>query len=205
VKPTRTIPVFDVGNVLIRWDPHLLYRKLIADEGERHDFLTRICAGEWNLEMDRGKTFAQGVAERIALFPDKADLIRAFDERWVETLGGAVEGSVAILEELQALGIACYAITNFNHEKFALTARQFPFLSRFHGIVVSGEEGVIKPARRIYELLCSRHGLAAADCLFIDDSAANVEGARAAGMRAHHFSEPALLRAELKAAGLPLA
>jgi 2-haloacid dehalogenase len=194
-----------VGNVLIRWDPHLLYRKLIADEAERHDFLTRICAGAWNLEMDRGKTFAQGVAERIALFPDKADLIRAFDERWVETLGGAVEGSVAILEELRELGIPCYAITNFNHEKFDLTTRHFPFLSGFHGIVVSGEEGVVKPDRRIYELLCSRHGLVAEDCLFIDDSAANVEGARAAGMRAHHFSEPEALRADLKAAGLPLA
>jgi 2-haloacid dehalogenase len=197
--------VFDIGNVLIRWDPHLLYRKLIVDEAERHDFLTRVCASEWNLEMDRGKTFAQGVAERIALFPDKADLIRAFDERWIETVGGAVSGSVAILSELQDLGIPCFAITNFNHEKFALTRRHFPFLDEFQGIVVSGEEGVLKPDRRIYELLCSRHGLAAADCLFIDDSAANVEGARAVGMRAHHFSEPEKLRDELKAAGLPLA
>ncbi len=205
MKATRTIPVFDVGNVLVRWDPHCLYRKLIHDEAERNDFLTRICSGEWNLEMDRGKPFAQGVAELCALFPDKAHLIRAFHERWVETLDGAVEGSVAILEELQAAGIACYAITNFNHETFDIAARHFPFLGGFDGVVVSGRERVVKPDRRIYELLCSRFGLAPADCLFIDDSAANVEGARAAGMRAHHFSEPERLRAELKAAGLPLA
>ena len=201
----RPVPVFDIGNVLIRWDPHCLYRKLIQDEAERNDFLTHICSGEWNLEMDRGKPFAQGVAERIALFPDKAELIRAFHERWVETLDGAVEGSVEILEELRAGGIPCYAITNFNHETFDIASRHFPFLDSFQGIIVSGREGILKPDQHIYELLCRRHGLAAADCLFIDDSAANVEGARAAGMRAHHFSKPETLRAELKAAGLPLA
>src|SRR4029077_5022222 len=194
-----------IGNVLIRWDPHCLYRKLIPDDAERQDFLTRICSGEWNLEMDRGKPFAQGVAERIALFPDKADLIRAFHERWVETLDGAVEGSVAILEELRARAVSCYAITNFNHETFDIATRHFPFLDTFKGIIVSGRERIVKPDRAIFDMLCARHGLAPADCLFIDDSAANVAGARAAGMRAHHFSEPEKLRAELKAAGLPLA
>ena len=120
-----------MGNVLIRWDPHCLYRKLIHDEAERNDFLTRICSGEWNLEMDRGKPFAEGVAELSALFPDKAHLIRAFHERWVETLDGAVEGSVAILEELRARGIACYAITNFNHETFDIASAAFPLSRRF--------------------------------------------------------------------------
>src|ERR1043166_612769 len=110
VTARRTIPVFDIGNVLIRWDPHCLYRKLIPDEAERLDFLNRICPGEWNLEMDQGKPFAQGVAERAALFPDKAELIRAYHERWVETLDGAIDGTVAILGELRALGIPCYAI-----------------------------------------------------------------------------------------------
>jgi 2-haloacid dehalogenase len=200
----QTIPVFDVGNVLIRWDPRSLYRKLIVDEEERDDFLARVCASEWNLEMDGGKPFAQGIAERIALFPEKADLIRAFDERWLETLDGAVAGSVAILEELQAKGIRTYAITNFSREKFAVTAEHFPFLNRFDGIVVSAHEGLLKPDRRIYELLCSRYGLAPEDCLFIDDSPPNVEGAQDVGMRGHHFTAPELLREELKAAGLPL-
>ena len=205
VTARRTIPVFDIGNVLIRWDPHCLYRKLIPDEAERLDFLNRICPGEWNLEMDQGKPFAQGVAERAALFPDKADLIRAYHERWVETLDGAIDGTVAILGELRALGIPCYAITNFNHETFDIAVQHFPFLDSFDGIVVSGREGVLKPDRAIYDLLCRRHGLDAADCLFIDDSAANVVAAEAAGMRAHRFIEPTALRDALKAAGLPLA
>ncbi len=200
----QTIPVFDVGNVLIRWDPRCLYRKLIADEQEREDFLDRICPAEWNLEMDGGKPFAQGIAERVALFPDKADLIRAFDERWLETLDGAVEGSVAILAELQAQRIPTYAITNFSGEKFVEASRHFPFLARFDGIVISARERLLKPDRRIYELLCSRHGLAPADCLFIDDNSLNVEGARAVGMRGHHFTAPERLRVELKATGLPL-
>ena len=205
MEQRQTIPVFDIGNVLIRWDPRSLYRKLIPDDREREDFLTRICPGEWNLEMDGGKPFAQAIAERIALFPEKADLIRAFDERWLETVDGAIEESVAILEELRGLRIPTYAITNFSREKFAVARQHYPFLGCFDGIVVSAHERMVKPDRRIYELLCSRHGLAAPDCLFIDDSAPNVAGALAVGMRGHQFTAPKRLRAELKAAGLPLA
>ena len=198
------IPVFDVGNVLIRWDPRNLYRKLIADEAEREDFLARICSPEWNLEMDRGRAFAEGVAERVALFPQHEALIRAFDERWLETLDGAVEEAVAILEELRAAGVKTYAITNFSREKFALTRTRYPFLDSFEGIVVSAHEQLLKPDPRIYALLCERHGLAPADCIFIDDSLANVEGARAFGMQGHHFKTAAELRADLRQQGLPL-
>ncbi|HKF63406.1 MAG TPA: HAD family phosphatase [Dongiaceae bacterium] len=198
------IPVFDVGNVLIRWDPRNLYRKLIADEAEREDFLARICSPEWNLEMDRGRPFAEGVAERVALFPQHEALIRAFDERWLETLDGAVEESVAILEELRAAGVKTYAITNFSGEKFALTRNRYPFLGGFEGIIVSAHEQLLKPDLRIYALLCERHGLAPADCVFIDDNLANVEGARAFGMQGHHFKTAAELRADLRQQGLPL-
>jgi len=198
------VPVFDVGNVLIRWDPRLLYRKLIADEAEREDFLTRVCAPEWNLEMDAGKPFAQGIAERVALFPDKADLIRAFDSRWIETLGGAIDGSVAILQELWARGVKTYAISNFSYEKFAVASEAFPFLSGFEGAIVSGREKLLKPDPRIFRLLCDRYGLAAEDCFFIDDSRPNIESARRMGMQAHWFEDPERLRAALKEAGLPL-
>jgi 2-haloacid dehalogenase len=198
------IPVFDVGNVLIRWDPRNLYRKLIADEAEREDFLARICSPEWNLEMDRGRAFAEGVAERVALFPQHEALIRAFDERWLETLDGAVEEAVAILEELRAAGVKTYAITNFSREKFALTRTRYPFLDSFEGIIVSAHEQLLKPDPRIYALLCERHGLAPADCIFIDDNLANVEGARAFGMQGHHFKTAAGLRADLRQQGLPL-
>lgn len=198
------IPVFDVGNVLIRWDPRNLYRKLIADEVQREDFLARVCSPDWNLEMDRGRSFAEGVAERVALFPEHETLIRAFDERWLETLDGAIEESVAILEELRAAGVPTYAITNFSREKFAATRERYPFLDGFHGIVVSAHEQLLKPDRRIYALLCERHGLIPRDCIFIDDNLHNVEGARAFGMQGHHFQAAAALRAELKQQGLPL-
>jgi 2-haloacid dehalogenase len=198
------VPVFDVGNVLIRWDPRFLYRKLIGDDAEREDFLARVCAPEWNLEMDAGKSFAQGVAERVALFPDKAELIRAFDNRWTETLGGVIEGTVAILEELRAAGVRTYAITNFSHEKFAIARHVYPFLAGFDGAIVSGCEQLLKPDPRIYRLLCERHGLAAEDCIFIDDSRPNVESARRLGMRTHWFDGPEKLRTALKGAGLPL-
>ena len=198
------IPVFDVGNVLIRWDPRNLYRKLIADEAEREDFLARICSPEWNLEMDRGRAFAEGVAERVALFPQHEALIRAFDERWLETLDGAVEESVAILEELRAAGVKTYAITNFSGEKFALTRTRYSFLDDFDGIIVSAHERLLKPDPRIYALLCERHGLAPADCIFIDDNLANVEGALAFGMRGHHYQTAVALRADLRQRGLPL-
>jgi 2-haloacid dehalogenase len=198
------VPVFDVGNVLIRWDPRFLYRKLIADEAEREDFLARVCAPEWNRQMDGGKTFAQGVAERVALFPDKADLIRAFDSRWIETLGGTIEGTVAILEELRAKGVKTYAISNFSYEKFAIASEVFPFLAGFEGVIVSGREKLLKPDPGIYRLLCERYGLAAGDCFFIDDSRPNIESARQMGMQAHWFESPEGLRAALKETGLPL-
>jgi 2-haloacid dehalogenase len=198
------IPVFDIGNVLIRWDPRNLYAKLIADEALREDFLARICSPEWNLEMDRGRPFAEGVADRVALFPEHEALIRAFDARWLETLDGAIEESVAILEELRAAGVPTYAITNFSREKFALTQARYPFLGGFDGLVVSAHEKLLKPDRRIYALLCERHGLAPADCIFIDDNLANVEGARAFGMQGHHFQTAAALRADLRRHGLPL-
>ena len=154
--------------------------------------------------MDHGKSFAQGVAERVALFPDKAELIRAFDNRWIETLGGVIEGTVAILEELRAKGVRTYAITNFSYEKFAVASEAYPFLAGFDGAIVSGREKLLKPDPRIFQLLCDRHGLAAEDCIFIDDSRPNIESARRLGMQAHWFDGPDNLREALKTAGLPL-
>jgi len=199
------IPVFDIGNVLVRWDPRHLYRKLIPEESAREDFLTRICSPDWNLEMDRGRPFAEGVAELVARHPEHETLIRAFDERWLETLDGTEEDVVAILEELRTAGVKTYAITNFSREKFALTRELHPFLDGFDGIVVSAHERLLKPDPRIYALLCERHGLSPADCIFIDDNLANVEGARAFGMQGHHFRQASALRADLKKQGLPLA
>jgi 2-haloacid dehalogenase len=197
----RTV-VFDVGNVLIRWDPRFLYRKLLPDEAAVEDFLTRICPPAWNLEQDRGRTWESAIAERVAVFPAHAALIRAFSERWHEMVPGEVEGSLGILEGLRARGVPLYAITNFSAEKWAEALARFPFLGGFRDTVVSAHEGLLKPEAAIYERLLERNGLAAADCLFIDDSLANARGAEAVGMRAHHFRDAAGLRAELVALGL---
>ncbi len=200
-----TTVVFDIGNVLIRWDPRHLYRKLLDDEAAMERFLAEVCTDAWNLEQDRGRSFAEAVAERVALFPEHEALIRAYDERWDEMVPGAIDGTVEILDELEAAGVPLYAITNFSTEKFALALRRFPFLGRFRDTVVSAHERLLKPDPAIYRLLLERNGLSAGESVFIDDSPKNVAGAEAAGMAAIHFRSPEDLRARLADLGLPVA
>ena len=195
--------VFDIGNVLIHWDPRALYTKIFDSEEEVDWFLAHVCTPDWNLEQDRGRSFEAAIAEASVRNPDYAEAIAAYNHRWHETVLGPIEGTVAILSELKARGTPLYAITNFNQHKFRETLERFPFLKpSFRDIVVSGEEGVVKPDPAIYRLLLDRNGLEAASCLFIDDSPTNVSGAEAVGMRAHHFTSPGALRAELVALGL---
>lgn len=202
--PRLSTVVFDVGNVLIRWDPRYLYRRLIPDEADMEHFLATICTPEWNLEQDRGRTWAEAVAERAALHPDRADLIAAYDRLWQEMVPGPVDGSVAILEELEALGVPLYAITNFSAEKWAETRARFPFLGRFRDTVVSAHERVVKPDPAIYRLLLERNDIDPRRAVFIDDSEKNVVGAQAIGMTGLLFTDAAALRLRLRDLGLPL-
>ena len=197
VQPS--IPVFDVGGVLLDWDPRYLYRKLIADEAEMEAFLATVCAPDWNLAQDAGRPWAEAVAERIGRFPEHAALIRAYDERWQEMVPRAFDDTVAVMDELKRAGRPLYAITNFSAEKFDLERERWPFLNRFDGIVVSAEARCVKPHAAIYHRLLDTYGLDAGDCLFIDDAPANVDGARAVGMHAHHFRDAAELRQVLAA------
>jgi 2-haloacid dehalogenase len=196
-----SIVVFDIGKVLIDWDPRHLYRTMFSDEQEMEAFLREVCARDWILELDRGRPFAEAVTERIAQFPHYETEIRAFDERWHETNRGVIEGAMAILNRLQAARVPNYAITNFSAEKFEGARKAFPFLDSFDGIVVSGRERLLKPDAAIYQLFLDRHGLKAGDCIFIDDSLKNVEGARAVGMHGHHFLDAEGLARELRAHG----
>ena len=189
--------VFDIGNVLLHWDPRHLYRKIFATEEEVEWFLANVCTSEWNLEQDRGRSFAEAIAEATARHPGHAEAIAAYDRRWHETLPHAIAGSVAILDELKAQDTPLYAITNWHQDKFNETRGRFPFLGHFRDIVVSGDERLVKPDPAIYHRLLERNGLDASACLFIDDSAKNVLGARAVGMEAHHFTSPEALRAQL--------
>ncbi|WP_230531456.1 HAD family hydrolase [Microvirga roseola] len=195
--------VFDIGNVLLRWDPRNLYRRIFDDEAEMEWFLSNVCTHDWNVEQDRGRDWDEAVALLIKDHPRHEAPIRAFHERWSETVSGVFEEHVALLQRLREAGVPNFCITNFSGPKFILAQQRFPFLAGFDGIVVSGDERLLKPDPAIYRLLLDRYGLEAGDCIFIDDSKANVEGARAVGMYAIHYAEPMDLAAELCRYGFP--
>ncbi|MEM1382929.1 MAG: HAD family phosphatase [Pseudomonadota bacterium] len=197
--------VFDVGNVLIRWDPRLLFRKIFDDAAAMDSFLAEVTPPAWNVEQDRGRSWADAVAETVARHPEHEVAIRAWDTRWQEMVPGPIAGSVAILDALHRRAVPLYAITNFSAEKWAETRERFPFLKeRFRDTVVSAHERLLKPDPAIYRCLLERNGLAAADCIFIDDSPKNVEGARAVGMEAVQFTGPEALAEALRGYGLPV-
>lgn len=189
--------VFDLGRVLLNWDPYLLFREIMPDEARLQRFVTEVFTLEWLLARDRGSSFAEGAAEASLRYPEFAMELRALDERWHDTLPNVIEGTAQIVEELHQAGVPLYSITNFNDEKFRETLPRFPVLRRFRDIVVSGDEHLLKPEAAIYHVLLERNGLAAEDCLFIDDNIDNVRGAEAVGMSAHHFTSPQVLRREL--------
>jgi 2-haloacid dehalogenase len=194
--------VFDLGGVLIDWDPRYLYRKLLADEAAVEEFLATICTPEWNTEQDRGRPFAEAVAELSERHPAHAANIAAFHERWPEMLGGDVPGTVELLAELRATGVPLYALTNWSAETFALALERFEFLDWFDGLLVSGEERIVKPDPAIFQLLLDRFGLDAGATLFVDDSEANVAAADALGFDAVRFRDPDRLRRDLAERGL---
>lgn len=199
-QPTRV--VFDVGNVLLHWDPRLIYRGLLADEAAIDDLLTRVLPPEWNLEQDRGRSWAEAEAERIALFPEHADAIRAFRARWRLSVPEAIAGTVAILAKLKAAGTPLYAITNFAADTFEEAKTLYPFLAdSFIDVIVSGREKLLKPDPAIFRLLLDRQGLEAQDCVFIDDSPKNVDAAAALGFHALLFTGPEQFGQDLRALG----
>lgn len=194
--------VFDVGGVLLGWDPRALYRKLIPGEQAMEAFLAEVCTPAWNLEQDRGRSWDEGVAELVYLFPQHADLIRAYRDRWNEMLTGPIGGTIRLLARLDEANVPCYALTNFSRETFPGVRARHAFFARFKGIVVSGDEGVAKPEPAIYRRLTDRYGLDPQDLLFIDDVEGNLEGARAQGWHTHLYQSPELLEAELVRRGL---
>ena len=194
--------IFDIGNVLVRWNPRNLYRKLFDDALEMEEFLAEVCTQSWNEQVDEGRSTAEITAELIAEHPEKAPLIEAYYDRFSEMMTGTIEGTAELVLELEARQTRLYALTNFSRETFPLAQARFDVLGRFAGIVVSGEERVRKPDPRIFEILFSRHSIDPGRALFIDDVAANIEAAAALGLRGHLFTSPDSLRGELAALGL---
>ena len=194
--------VFDLGGVLIDWNPRHLYRKLFEEEAEMEHFLTEICSPVWNVSLDAGKPFDVGIAELSRRYPEQAHLIAAWKSRWEEMLGGAIDGTVAILEELHARGVALHALTNWSAETFPIGRSHYPFLARFRTILVSGQEKLVKPDPRIFHLLVQRTGVAPERTIFIDDSEKNANAAAGLGFHAIRFTDPEALRARLTDFGL---
>lgn len=195
--------LFDLGAVLIDWNPRYLYRPLFkGDEAAMERFLGEIVPPVWNHEIDAGKSFADAVAERVRVFPDQADRIALWKDGWSKMLQGAIPESVEILAELRSRGYRLYALTNWSAETFPIARQRFEFLKWFEDVVVSGEVGLAKPDPRIFELTIERCRLEPAQTLFIDDSLRNVEAAREAGLHALHFLSPDGLRTDLTKLGL---
>ncbi|MDW8444714.1 MAG: HAD family phosphatase [Acetobacteraceae bacterium] len=202
--PAIDAVIFDLGGVLIDWNPRHLYRKLFDDEAEMERFLAEVCTPAWNLEQDRGRPWAQAIAELSARHPEKAELIAAYRGRWPEMLNGAIAGTVGLLDRLGDAGVPLFALTNWSAETWPYAERLYPFLERFRGIVVSGRIGMVKPEPAIYRHALARFGLAPERTLFIDDSARNVAGARAVGLVAVRYTGPEALASDLARFGLPV-
>ena len=195
--------MFDLGGVLIDWNPRYLYRSVFdGDEAAMERFLSEVATQAWNHQQDAGRPWAEAIETLAAEHPEYREPIAAFWHRWVEMLGDAIGPTVEILAELRATGVRLLALTNWSAETFPLARPRYPFLEWFDGIVVSGEVGLAKPDVRIFQHLVERHGLDPATTVFIDDSIPNVEAARGIGLIALHFQDAGVLRDELARLGL---
>lgn len=195
--------IFDVGNVLYDWDPRFLYERLIEDEQALDAFLRDVVTLQWHSQHDAGRAFAETSAELTALYPQHAELIRAWGPRFGESIRGRIAGMEELLTELAEAGVPLFAITNFSHEFWPpFRAAEADLFDRFRDILVSGEVGLIKPDPAIYRLALERFGLAAESALFVDDRQDNVIAAEAMGMKGHQFRDADALRAVMRELGL---
>lgn len=194
--------VFDIGKVLIHYDPNLPFSRIIPDATERKWFFDNVCTHEWNIEQDRGRTWADAEALLIAQYPEREAHIRAFRQHWREMVPHAYDGTVTLFNSLIDAGHDVTMLTNFAADTFVEAREMFPFLNTTRGITVSGEIGLIKPDVAIYHRHAADFDLDPAQTIFIDDTLANVEGAKAAGWHAVHFTSPEKLRVDLVGYGI---
>jgi 2-haloacid dehalogenase len=197
--------VFDLGGVLIDWNPRHLYRRLFDGDVEGMErFLADVCSPAWNAHQDAGRSWDEAIAEAVAAHPEHADLIRAFRERWAEMLGGALTDTVEILAELRDHQVPLFALTNWARDTYLIAQERYPFLEWFKQVIVSGREGMAKPSPAIFHLMLQRCGLSAGSTLFIDDSIRNVEAASRVGLNAILYRDARQLRMDLAGFGLPV-
>lgn len=197
-KPVSTI-IFDLGGVLIDWNPRYLYRKIFSTEEEVTWFLENICTSDWNDEQDAGRSFEEATRELIAKHPEFEEAISAWYARWQETISGPIQGTVDVLKGIRdASRFKLYALTNWSSETFPWAMANFDFLHWFEGIVVSGVEKTRKPRAEFFQILFDRYNITPTEALFIDDNVKNIEGARSIGLNTIIFKDPEQLRQELR-------
>ena len=179
--------IFDFGGVLLDWNPRYLYKSYFNNDEEMEHFLADICNGEWNIRQDAGRPFAEAVKELQAKFPEYAEAIQMYDDDWEKMLKCELPESIDLLKELKFMGYGIYGLTNWSAEKIGYAFANYSFFSLFDGIVVSGVEKVVKPDRKIYEILLERYSLKPGECVFIDDNQDNVYMAKVLGINAICF------------------
>lgn len=179
--------IFDFGGVLLDWNPRYLYKSYFNNDEEMEHFLADICNGEWNIKQDAGRPFAEAVKELQAKYPEYAEAIQMYDDDWEKMLKCELPGSIDLLKELKSMGYGIYGLTNWSAEKIGYAFANYSFFSLFDGIVVSGVEKVVKPDRKIYEILLERYSLKPGECVFIDDNPDNVDMAKVLGINAIRF------------------
>ncbi|MHC1730877.1 MAG: HAD family hydrolase [Bacteroidales bacterium] len=194
--------VFDIGGVLIDWNPRHLFRKVFDSEEEMEWFLANVCTYEWNVQQDGGKLFSVATAELQARFPEYRDKIALYYGRWEEMLGGEIKGTVEIFQKLKSAGMPLYALSNWSHEAFPVAYERYGFMKEFDGLVVSGYEKLLKPDHAIYRVLMERYGINPEESVYIDDNKPNADAAAELGFRAIHFLSSDQLRDDLRSLGL---
>jgi 2-haloacid dehalogenase len=201
--PDRDIEavVFDLGGVLIDWNPRHLYRQLFDDPDEMEDFLAHVCTVSWHRQHDLGADIEDSCRLLAERHPGYEDMIMAWAKRGEEMAAGQFDEAVAVLGDLKAAGTRCYALSNMEAETFPIRFERFGFMKSFDGCVISGIEGLAKPDERIFDVLLRRYDLDRGAIVFVDDTRLNVESARALGIRALHYSSASQLRQELQALG----
>jgi len=197
VRPAPKGVVWDIGNVIVRWNPRTLYSRIFPDPTERDDFLARVCSMSWHMETDRGLSPADNTRLLIERFPDHEPHIRAWWDRWDEMFSGVIEETVEVIEALAARGIPQFGLTNMARETWPQVRAMTPAFEHLSYVLVSGEVGLLKPDPAIFRLLCERVGMALQELLFVDDSARNVEAAEAMGFHVCHFTGTAQTRSIL--------
>lgn len=200
-RPVESV-VFDIGGVLLDWNPRHLYRGLFTDEAEMERFLGEVCSPAWHAPHDRGVPTAASCAELASRYPEFAEQIEAWSSRSEEMIGGVFTGTVEVLRAVRETGVPCYALTNMEAETYPLRLQRFPFLGYFDGTIVSGREGVAKPEPAIFMRLLDRFGLTAGTTLMIDDMQENLDAAAVLGIQTLLFRSSRRLQTDLEAAGV---